>query len=90
MCRGGPRSCEVDTMANMMITPILLKVEWSYLVRCIKFIALYNAIALKCAFSLSHSNRVRFECDKLHFITLKAHFTFIVGISIYLRRGVVF
>jgi hypothetical protein len=27
-----------------------------------------------------------FECDKLHFITLKAHFTFIVGISIYQKR----
>ncbi len=51
-----------------------------------KFIPLYNAIALKCAFSLSHSNRVRFECDKLHFIALKAHFTFIVGISIYQKR----
>ena len=27
-----------------------------------------------------------FECDKLHFIALKAHFTFIVGISIYQKR----
>jgi hypothetical protein len=36
--------------------------------------------------SLSHSNRVRFECNKLHFIALKAHFTFIVGISIYQKR----
>ncbi len=60
--------------------------EWYYLVRCDKFIALYNVIALKCAFSLSHLHCVRFECDKLHFIALKAHFTFIVGISIYQKR----
>ncbi len=36
--------------------------------------------------SLSHSNCVRFECDKLHFIALKSHLTFIVGISIYQER----
>ncbi len=43
-------------------------------------------IALKMRISLLHSNCVRFECDKLHFIALKAHFTFIVGISIYQKR----
>jgi hypothetical protein len=42
--------------------------EWSYWVRCDKFMALHNAIALKMGISLSHSNRVRVECDKLHFI----------------------
>jgi hypothetical protein len=41
-----------------------LRLEWLYCVRCGKFIALWSAIALKCAFSLSHANRVRYECDK--------------------------
>jgi hypothetical protein len=57
-------------------------IEWLYCVRCDKFIALWSAIALKCAFSLSHANHVRYACDKLHFIALKAHFMFFVGIHI--------
>ena len=63
--------------------------EWSYWVWWDIFIALYNGIALKMRISLLHSNRVRFECNKLHFIALKAHFTFIVGI-VSIRRFVVF
>ena len=50
--------------------------------RCDKCIALCSAIALKCTFSLSHTNHLRFACNKLHFIVCKLHLIFFIGIHI--------
>ena len=72
-------------LAPITSTP-LAPIEWLYCVRYDKFIALWSAIELKCAFSLLHSYRVRYECDKLHFIALISQFIFFVGISIYQKR----
>jgi hypothetical protein len=69
----------IQSFILSMIADLL---EWLYCVRCNKFIALWSAIALKCAFSLSHANHVQYACDKLHFIALKGHFIFFVGIHI--------
>ena len=59
-----------------------LPLEWLYCVGYDKFIKLWSAIALKCAFNLSHANWVRYACNKLHFIALILHFIFFVGIHI--------